>query len=147
MPRRTPTLPKLQWLTQPRSGHTRVAITRPCDLHIGGSSREATVFNISVRGLYLTLEPPLPLVGEDAQIWFRLPGEADPIECLARVTWQNPPSAILTGLGASAMGLPPGCGVEFTLIREPDEKRVQAYVAASQSGAPLAASHLTALRS
>jgi hypothetical protein len=131
-------LPRLQWVSQPQSGKTRIAADQPCLVKGDGVDRSGIVFNISVVGLYLLLDGPLPAVGEELQLSFALPGESAPIACAARVAWQNPPSVILRGMGSLAIGLPAGCGVAFVRMADADRERIQAYVAAGQSRGPLA---------
>src|SRR5690349_11277344 len=94
-------LPRLQWVSQPQSGKTRVALDQPCQVRTAAGRREAVVFNISVVGLYLLIDSPLPRVGDTIEVSFALPGsDRTPVHGEARVAWQNPPSVILRGMGS-----------------------------------------------
>jgi hypothetical protein len=122
-------VPRLQWVSQPQSGRTRIAADQPCQVRGEGADRSGIVFNISELGLYLLLDGPLPGVGEELQLSFALPDDSASIACAARVAWQNPPSVILRGMGSLAVGLPAGCGLEFVQVEDADRERIQAYVA------------------
>jgi hypothetical protein len=88
--------------------------------------RAGIVWNLSTVGLYLVLES-LPAMGDLLHVSFVLPGEQTPIQCDAKVVWQNPPS-IFKGCGAKAAGLPPGCGLAFFTLDENDRARIEARV-------------------
>src|SRR5438445_12948472 len=90
-------LPRLQWVSQPQTGKTRIAADQPCTIRGEGADRSGIVFNISVAGLYLLLDGSLPAVSEELLLSFLLPDSSAPIACRARVAWQNPPSVILRG--------------------------------------------------
>jgi hypothetical protein len=77
------------------------------------------IWNVSVVGVYCVLSTPLPAPGETVRLTFTLPGDPAPIICQARVRWQNAPS-IFKGCGQTKMALPPGCGIEFTVLDASD---------------------------
>jgi hypothetical protein len=131
--RRVP-VPRLHFVSQPRSGYTRIPTDERCAAYIEGVALAGAIFNVSVRGLYLVIDPP-PTIGQRLRVSFCLPADTTPIACDARVAWRNPPSLILTGIGSSAMGLPPGCGLEFMRIEDADHQRVAAYVKGTFSAA------------
>lgn len=78
-------------------------------------------------GVYVVMPEPLPPVGETLRLKFSLPSDDRPIECSAQVAWQNVGS-IFKGLGATAVGLPPGCGLTFVELAPEDRERIDARV-------------------
>jgi PilZ domain-containing protein len=117
-------------LEQPASGYHRIACGEPCAVACGGQRRQGLVWNLSVVGVYLVLEPPLPAPGDALLLSFTLPGDAAEVACQARVRWHNPPS-IFKGCGRVKMALPPGCGVEFTVLDSRDALRIAERVRAT----------------
>src|SRR3954451_24468768 len=101
---------------QTPAGFPRIACSEPCDVAFPNAQRaQATVWNLSVRGVYLVLQEPLPPVGYVFDVTFALPGDARAIACEVRSVWHNPKS-VFKGMGSVARALPPGCGVEFVSI-------------------------------
>jgi hypothetical protein len=131
-------LPRLQSVSQPQSGKTRVATDQPCELRTDTGTRRAVVFNFSTVGSYLAIDAPLPHAGEEIELSFGLPGRPEAIACTARVAWLNPPSIILGDMGSLATGLPSGCGIEFVRLSEADRARIEAYVTTARRSGPLA---------
>jgi hypothetical protein len=82
-----------------------------------------------VLGVYVVVDTPLPALGDTFHLSFALPGDDVWVQCQARVAWRNPPS-IFKGCGASAAGLPPGCGLEFVDLAPADRERIEARVSA-----------------
>jgi hypothetical protein len=119
------------WFHQPTSGFRRIACTEPCQIGGEESGRPGTVWNVSVLGLYVVMEEPLPAVGDILSIRFCLPQDPRPIRSSARVAWQNPAS-IFKGLGAAAVGLPPGCGWAFVEMSAEDRERIDSRVRATR---------------
>jgi len=103
----------------------RIASMGPCELE-GPSSQRGTVWNLSVRGLYIVIDPP-PEVGITVRIAFSLPDEEKPVKAEARVAWRNPGSR-KRGRGATVFSLPPGCGLEFLVIDTHDRERIEKRV-------------------
>jgi hypothetical protein len=120
----------LQWVLVPDSGQLRIPTDQPCGVTADGVTREGSIWNLSVVGAYLAMEPPLPVLGETLRLSFALADDAAPIACAARVVWQNPPSIIIRGLGAVAFALPPGCGLAFLALDPADRERIEARVRA-----------------
>jgi hypothetical protein len=110
---------------RPASGHDRVPIREACEIRDRGAVREGTVWNISRLGLYLATPSPIPAVGQRLAIVFPLDEKPGPIVCVARVAWRNPPSLVIEGLGTTALGLPPGCGLAFAEITSEDLARIE----------------------
>jgi len=121
-------------MEQPASGHHRIACGEACEVSIGPLHRQGMIWNLSVVGVYLVLAPPLPAPGETVSLSFRLPGDAAPLSCRGRVRWHNPPS-IFQGCGQTKLALPPGCGIEFTVLDAADAERIQARVRATVTSA------------
>ena len=121
-------------LEQPASGHHRIACGESCEIVSGGHSRQGIVWNLSVVGLYLVLEAPLPPRGESLLLTFSLPGDPATITCHGRVKWHNGPS-IFKGCGMAKLALPPGCGVEFVALDTRDAERIAARVRSTVSRA------------
>jgi PilZ domain-containing protein len=122
--------PKPHPLEQPASGHHRIACGESCSVTFGGQRREGLIWNLSVVGVYLVMGTPLPAAGESVLLTFTLPGDPAAITCQGRIRWLNPPS-IFQGCGQNKMGLPPGCGIEFTVLDTRDAERIGARVKAT----------------
>jgi len=114
-------------LEQPASGYHRIACGEACEVILGTQRHQALMWNLSVVGAYVVMAPPLPAPGEPLRLTFTLPGDRSPITCEARVRWQNAPS-IFKGCGRVKLALPPGCGVEFTVLAPQDLERIGARV-------------------
>jgi len=117
---------------QPKSGYRRVACHRPCNVTIDDQTAYGIVWNLSMLGAYLGLDGPLPSPGELVRLSFAMPGDGAVINCVARVAWQNPASTA-SDTGATADGLPPGCGLEFLKLRQEEEARISACVNAPRT--------------
>jgi hypothetical protein len=117
-------------MEQPASGHQRIACGEPCEVSLGSDRRQGMIWNVSVVGVYCVLAPPLPASGEIVRLTFTLPGDPAPITCQARIRWQNAPS-IFKGCGQTKMALPPGCGIEFTVLDARDAERISQRVRAT----------------
>ena len=121
---------KPQPMEQPTTGHYRIACGEPCEVSLGAERRQGMVWNVSVVGVYCVLSPPLPAPGEIVRLTFTLPGDPVPINCQGRIRWQNAPS-IFKGCGQSKMALPPGCGIEFSVLDASDAARIAERVHAT----------------
>jgi hypothetical protein len=121
---------RLQWVLRPESGRVRVPADEPCQVETTQALCAATVWNLSRNGAYLALEP-VPEIGETLRITFSLASDRVPVACDARVVWSNPASIVYRGLGALALGLPTGCGVEFSGLRGLDSRRIAERIEAN----------------
>jgi hypothetical protein len=119
------------WLHQPQSGVRRIACTESCDVGLESGGRHGVVWNVSVLGVYVVIDTPIPPLGEVLRLSFSLPGDAAPIVCQGRVAWHNLPS-LFKGCGAAAAGLPPGCGFAFVDLSPADRARIEARVEATR---------------
>ena len=121
-------------LEQPATGYHRIAIGEPCEVTVGDKRLEGMLWNLSVVGVYVVLTPPLPASGATVLLTFTLPGDPAPLTCQGRIRWHNLPS-IFKGCGRTKMALPPGCGVEFTVLDSRDADRIAARVRATVDSA------------
>jgi hypothetical protein len=121
-------------LEQPASGYHRIACGEPCQVAYDNRPLDGMVWNLSVVGVYVVLGPPLPEAGDTLVLTFTLPGDPRPITCQGRVRWHNPPS-IFKGCGRTKLGLPPGCGIEFTVLDSGDAERIEARVRSTVASA------------
>ena len=107
-------------LNQPYSNVVRVPYVQRCRLAAGARVRKALICNVSVLGVYVTLDEPLPDLGAELEVSFTLPGDPDPIRSAAAVIWQNrEPERKLDSL-------PQGCGLKFTGLSPADRERLAA---------------------
>jgi len=111
---------------QPNSGNFRIAYVEPCTVSWDAQSRAASVWNLSVVGVYLVL-PDAPSVGTPVSLLFKLPAEGRELRVAGRVAWINPPAS--HAMGARVLDLPPGCGVEFLDLSAQDRALIDACVA------------------
>lgn len=112
-------------IRQPHTGFRRVPFCETCAVMDHGP-RRGLLWNISVRGVYLVIDP-IPAVEEQFGISFPFPGGEQPVTVQARVAWQNPPS-VFRGCGTQVNDLPPGCGLEFLALASADHDRIEAFV-------------------
>jgi Tfp pilus assembly protein PilZ len=119
-------------VTQPRSGFTRIPFYQQCQVKRGPETLAGLLCNISVLGVYVTLDVP-PAVGETVDLLFLLPGDAQPVEATATVTWQN------LGEPDSVESLPAGCGLRFTSLAPIDHGRVEQFVTSAAGRLPIGA--------
>jgi hypothetical protein len=117
-------------LNQPHTGFTRIPYAQRCRLSRGETSVEAVLCNVSVLGVYVTLDP-LPAVGDKLDVSFTLPGGGEPVTAPGTVTWQNPEEPGLAKM------LPPGCGIRFDSLRPQDHERIERLVSEYKGTLPL----------
>jgi Tfp pilus assembly protein PilZ len=110
---------------QPHSGNFRLACVEPCTVAWDGRSHAASLWNLSVVGVYVVLGE-LPVLATPVSLAFTLPGESHEIRVAGRVAWLNPPAA--HAMGARVLDLPPGCGVEFLDLTPEDRARIEERV-------------------
>ena len=130
MPRRSESKAfRLEWVpTQPVSGYVRVPGNDPCEIRVRGDVRKGTVWNISVLGVFVAIDPPLPSIGDLLELSFRISQDPEPVSCKARVAWLNPPSVMFRDVGGVSAGLPPGCGLHFVVLAPDDQARLEKHV-------------------
>jgi Tfp pilus assembly protein PilZ len=100
----------------------RIPLIARCWMRDSRGAQEGLLCNLSVLGVYVTVERP-PAEGETVLLRFLLPDGERPIECDVEITWQNPEPPLAVD------SLPPGCGVRFTQMVPWDRQRIEALVA------------------
>src|SRR5262249_60604131 len=70
--REPPPWMKPRAVEQPESGHHRIACGESCKVTRDGRTREGMIWNLSVLGVYLVMEAPLPTLGETVMLTFNL---------------------------------------------------------------------------
>lgn len=114
-------------VNQPYTGFIRVPYEPPCRLSGSKGAQEGRLCNISVKGVYVTLDP-IPSVGEVFLLSFNLPDGDKPVEVGVEVAWRN------TERDRKMLRLPLGCGLHFLGLSAEDEERIAAFVKSRTSG-------------
>lgn len=91
---------------QPFTGRARIPLITACTLTGRFGTRQGSLCNLSVLGVYVALED-MPALGAHGSISFHLPGVSEEFRSDVKVCWQNPE------FPARAQALPPGCGLCF----------------------------------
>src|SRR5688572_19707521 len=100
----------------------RIPFVHGCRLTIGARARGGLVCNLSIQGVYVTLDEPLPEQGESVHIAVHLPGQLPMLEADTVVTWQNrKPSP-------GPDSLPPGVGLRFSTLAPVYRERIASLV-------------------
>lgn len=100
----------------------RIPFVHGCLLTTPVRVRGGLVCNISVQGVYVTLDEPLPDRGDEVHVSVKLPGQEAVLEADTIVTWQNrTPSK-------SPDSLPPGVGLRFQSLLPAYQERVVSLV-------------------
>jgi hypothetical protein len=100
----------------------RIPFVHGCRVTTASRVRGGLMCNLSVQGAYVTLDEPLPAVGETVQLAVMLPGQEPIVQAEAVVACQNREAP--TGPDS----LPPGIGLRFTALPAPDRLRVEALI-------------------
>lgn len=108
-------------VNQPYTGFIRVPYEPPCRLTGAHGTAEGRLCNISVKGVYVTLNP-IPNVGEMFRLSFNLPEDPKPVDVQVEVAWRN------TERDRKMLRLPLGCGLHFLDLAPQDEQRIAAFV-------------------
>jgi len=108
-------------VSQPTTGFIRVPYEPPCRLTGPQGAHEGRLCNISVKGVYVTVDP-IPNVGEMFRISFNLPDDERPVEADVEVAWRN------TERDRKVLRLPLGCGLHFLSLGPHDRERIAAFV-------------------
>ena len=114
-------------INQPYTGFIRVPFEPPCRLVGEKGTREGRLCNISVKGLYVTVEP-IPEVGERYDVHFYLPNDEKPVQTQVVVAWRN------TERDRKVLRLPLGCGLHFLKLSAYDFERIGDFVNTSSAG-------------
>jgi hypothetical protein len=127
--RRILRLPTAWRLREPYSGAARIPYVQRCRLQGPMGEREGLICDLSVRGVYVALEP-IPALQESFTLSFELMTDELPLVVPSVVTWRN------AGQGQKVMDLPPGCGLQFVALEARDRDRIDRLVKASAMGFP-----------
>jgi uncharacterized protein (TIGR02266 family) len=100
----------------------RIPFVHGCLLTTHSRARGGLVCNLSVSGVYVTLDEPLPERGDRVHVSVTLPGQQPLLEVDAIVTWQNRRAA------AGPDSLPPGVGLRFQTLAPVYQERIQSLV-------------------
>jgi hypothetical protein len=84
--------------------------------------------NLSIQGAYITLDEPLPEVGEAVQVAVGLPGQDAPLQAEAIIACQNREPA------KGSDSLPPGIGLRFTALPPADQRRIESVIRQYHTG-------------
>ena len=104
-------------IQQPHSKLWRVPYVRRCRVEWTSGLQDALCCNISADGVYIAVNP-IPPVGERVRLHIELPGNEIPVVVEAEVCWEN------SAQTHKVHSLPPGCGLRFLDLPEPDRERV-----------------------
>jgi Tfp pilus assembly protein PilZ len=100
----------------------RIPFVHGCLLTTPQRVRGGLVCNLSVQGVYVTLDEPLPECGDAIHVLVQLPGQAPLLEADTIVTWQNRrPSEGIDSL-------PPGVGLRFVTLAASCQETVATLV-------------------
>jgi Tfp pilus assembly protein PilZ len=100
----------------------RVPFVHGCLLTTRARTRGGLVCNLSERGVYVTLDEPLPERGDHVHLLVQLPGESPLLEADTIVTWQNRAPA------SGPDSLPAGIGLRFETLAAVYKDRVDGLV-------------------
>ena len=90
----------------PRSGFRRMPYVEPCVIVGESATWEGVICNLSLLGVYVTLDP-VPPMGVRLRLYFCTPDRPDPLESACEVVWVNNDGS------PTPSSLPPGCGLRF----------------------------------
>jgi Tfp pilus assembly protein PilZ len=107
----------------------RVPFVHGCLLTTRSRTRGGLVCNLSVLGVYVTLDEPLPERGDHVHLLVQLPGTNPVLEADTVVTWQNRAPA------SGADSLPAGVGLRFVALAPVYKERVDGLVQSHQTTA------------
>jgi len=105
----------------------RIPFVHGCLLTTRARARGGLVCNLSVNGVYVTLDEPLPEPGDAVHVSVQIPGQQPLLEADTVVTWQNRRPS----LGPDS--LPPGVGLRFVGLGPSYQSRIRSLVAQHQS--------------
>jgi hypothetical protein len=120
----TPSLSRAREAPPPESvlRQLRIPFVRRATLLDGQTQEEVFVLDIGLAGAFVERSDPLA-VGASLEIRFPWPGSEIPFRATCRVAWWHPQGAPL-----ASKSLPPGAGLEFTGMSDPDRDRLRSLL-------------------
>jgi Tfp pilus assembly protein PilZ len=100
----------------------RIPFVRKASLVRGGQREDAFVLDLGLEGVFIERTEEMK-VGEEADLALPWPGSEVPLKARCRVAWWHAP-----GKRLASKSLPPGAGLQFTQMSEPDKKRLRDYL-------------------
>jgi Tfp pilus assembly protein PilZ len=108
----------------------RVPFVHGCLLTTRSRTRGGLVCNLSMLGVYVTMDEPLPERGDPVHLLVSRPGESPLLEAETVVTWQNRTPA------SGPDSLPVGVGLRFLDLALTYKEKVDGLVGRDQAGTP-----------
>jgi len=97
----------------------RIPFVRRATLVRDGASEEVFVIDLGLSGVFVE-RPAALTVGEQLEIRLPMPDSEIPLQARCRVAWWHTEGAPL-----ASKSLPPGAGLEFVQMSEPDRGRLR----------------------
>ena len=100
----------------------RIPFVHKASLTLGAQTRDVFTIDMGLAGVFIE-HPESLTVGEKVAIRFQLPGNEIPIAAACRVAWRHGGGRTL-----QSKSLPPGVGLQFLELAEPDRARIRDHV-------------------
>ena len=100
----------------------RIPFVQKATITHRGAAQEAFTIDVGLSGIFVERDEPLP-IGEPVMVSFHLPGYETPLTARCRVAWWYAGDKPLP-----SKSLPPGIGLQFVDLAEPDRRRVRELV-------------------
>jgi hypothetical protein len=100
----------------------RIPLVQRARLTHRGVSEDVFTADVGLLGVFVERAIPLA-AGEDVELRFALPGNEIPIVAKCRVAWFH-----AEGVRLKSKALPPGLGLEFVSVSDPDRERLRRYL-------------------
>jgi hypothetical protein len=100
----------------------RIPLVQRARLTHRGVSEDVFTADVGLLGVFVERAIPLA-AGEDVELRFALPGNEIPIVAKCRVAWFH-----AEGVRLNSKSLPPGLGLEFVSVPDPDRERLRRHL-------------------
>lgn len=100
----------------------RIPFVQKATITHKGATQEAFTIDVGLSGVFVERDEPLP-IGDPVMVSFRLPGYETPLTARCRVAWWYAGDKPLP-----SKSLPPGLGLQFVDLSDPDRRRVRELV-------------------
>jgi Tfp pilus assembly protein PilZ len=117
-----PPLPAEELQVEAVLGKIRIPCIQRATVGIGEAREDLFMIDLGLRGVFVERSRPVA-EGEEIELWFGLPGNEIRIHARCRVAWVR-----LRGLTSGPRTLPPGIGLEFVAMTDPDTERVRRHL-------------------